>query len=169
MPAIKLFSPNDDGEIDMALLCSEQGAQGAVIYLFPGEMSGPDGKRSADADSAQARDFEDHHLQLIQMGWRLAGVSAQEPGEQLKHIFTNAIDHTVLADPQLHLARKLGLPTYAGVPRRRYSRLALIAEQGCITHALCLSEAPERSARLVVAWLKERPASYGPPNIRLPM
>ena len=151
VPPITLFSANGEGDIDMTWLSS---GNGAVIYLYPGEMPGPDGRRSADA--AQARDIEAHHLELQRMGRRLAGISTQEPGEQLHHIFSNDIEHIVLADPRLQLARELGLPTYStGGPRRRYPRLALIAEQGLIVHAFCLLQTPAKSARLVAAWLRD--------------
>jgi peroxiredoxin len=143
MHAIKLFSPNSNGEVDMAWLSS---GRGTVIYLHPGWTPGQGGKRSAIVDAVQARAFEAQRLQLTQMGWRLAGVSTQEPGEQLTHIqlgeaehIVLAVEHIVLVDPQLRLARELGLPAYsAGGTRRCYPRLALIAEQGFITHVLPL-------------------------------
>jgi peroxiredoxin len=161
VPPITLFSANNgDGDVDMRWLSS---GRGAVIYLYPGATPGTAGLRSAAADAAQARDFEAHSLALQRMGWRLAGISSQEPGEQLRHIFANAIEHIVLADPQLQLARELGLPTYsAGDRRRRYPRLALIAEQGQIIQAFCLFHAPARSARLVTAWLHDRTEHRSP-------
>jgi peroxiredoxin len=84
------------------------------------------------------------------------GLSAQtiedqrEAGERLR------LPQAVAADPQLHIADALDLPTFEFGGRRLYKRLTLVAEQGRIVKVFYPVFPPDENAAEVVAWLRNR-------------
>lgn len=152
VPPVTLFSCLW-GDVDLEFMAGRQGEDdpGAVIYFYPG-----DGLH-AEVDGELAKGFQEHYFELVgQLRFNLIGVSAQEPDHQVRHLTTNCVEHIVVADPQLCLALKLGLPTYVGNDGiKRYPRLALVVEQGRVTKVFRPVCAPGETAARVVAWLRD--------------
>jgi len=123
--------------------------RGAVVHFYPGGLPGQGSWRTAAADAAQIRDFDAHHPRLVAMGLRLVGVSGQAPEYQVwdmqQHVH---LEHPLLSDPDLHLARALGLPTYEVGGARLYQRQTLVAQAGRVTKVF----GPPNAAQ-VLSWL----------------
>ncbi|HLM84803.1 MAG TPA: hypothetical protein VK272_01300 [Solirubrobacteraceae bacterium] len=124
-----------------------------VIYLYPGGSSCADGERSLVLDAVEHRAFRDHQADLAAMRYSVIGISSQPTGVQLNSAFACRLDHELLSDPQLLLARALDLPTFAADGERRYERLTLIARGGRIQRAF-FPVAAERSAAQALAWIR---------------
>jgi peroxiredoxin len=63
-----------------------------------------------------------------------------------------------LSDEKLTLTRALDLPTMDVAGLTLIKRLALIVDDGCITHVFYPVFPPDRNADEVLAWLKDNPA-----------
>ena len=61
--------------------------------------------------------------------------------------------HTLLCDPELELARELGLPTFTRGASRGYERLVLVAGRGRIEKVFFPVANASRSAAQVLAWM----------------
>ena len=60
----------------------------------------------------------------------------------------------VIADPELRLRDKLGLPTFDVAGHTLYRRLALVSEHGQIVKVFYPVFPPDQNATDVVAWLR---------------
>jgi len=125
-----------------------------VLYLYPGAGGSPvDGEQSLALDAVEHLAFRDHQAEFIDAGYSVKGISSQPMDAQRKSVFFCRLDHELLSDPELLLARALGLPTFTTDDEERwYERLTLIARGGVIERvfypvAAQRSEAPRRSSR----------------------
>jgi peroxiredoxin len=118
-----------------------------VLYFVPGE---PD--KRAWIDASQHRAYISRKNDFTALGARLMGVASQ-PSDELSHIgrYLHA-SHMLLSDPQLQLARALGLPTDGD----RYRRIVLAASGTRITKMFPASDdhTASSSALEVLAWLQ---------------
>jgi peroxiredoxin len=121
----------------------------AIVYFYTGA-------RGSWADAEQARSLEDSYPQLLVRGFHLIGVHAQHPQEQLHHMTDCPVDHILAADPELRLARSLGVPTCADAEVRTYQRTILVVERAHVIHALYPVLEPGRCASELLAWLDHR-------------
>lgn len=149
------------GTLDLA----EVTARRAVVYVYP--MTGTPGRAlppgwddipGARGCTPQSCAFRDALGAFAQLGYAVAGVSAQTPAEQAEFAGRERIPYPLLADPGLELARALGLPTFEAGGRTLYRRLTLVTEDGRIARAFYPVFPPDRNAGEVLAWLRGRAA-----------
>lgn len=133
-----------------------------VIYLYPG-CSGSAGDRGETVllDAAQHRAFRKHQRDLEAHNYRAVGVSSQSKESQRQAAFTGRVSHKLLRDPELELARALGLPTFMRDGAGWYERLVLVASGGRVEKAFYPVSNPARSAAQVIAWLALRGVPSG--------
>jgi peroxiredoxin len=130
-------------------------AEWVVYYFYPGASSEPeDAREGPAADRAQHHAFSAERERLVCHGVRVVGISSQTPPEQAHTIITNRIDHVMLSDPELTLARTLQLPTFEHEQRTRYRRLTLLTHAGTI-HWVCYPvDNPTANPRQIITWMQ---------------
>jgi peroxiredoxin len=160
LPALALRSTLG-GEVDLADAAATAGM--LVLYVYP--RTGTPGRPSPDGWDAipgargctpQSCAFRDHHAELRAVGADVLGLSAQPAEEQAEFAARERMPFALLSDPQLLLARELGLPTFEAAGMRLCKRITLIVERGAIAKALYPVFPPDRNAADVLAWLRER-------------
>jgi peroxiredoxin len=122
-----------------------------VVYLYPGSRSSPDGEDTPRMDGVQHRAFRAHERELMALEFHTIGVSSQSTRSQLQCAQANRLGHRLLSDPQLLLARELGLPTFDADGAWWYRRLMLVVTGGRIAHAFSVRD-PARSPAQAIAW-----------------
>ncbi|HTU79243.1 MAG TPA: hypothetical protein VMF09_10840 [Solirubrobacteraceae bacterium] len=127
----------------------------AVIYCYPGTVSSPDGgSDSGVGDAAQHQAFDRHRDELNLFALRAIGLSSESEHAQRATAFENRIGHELWSDPDMLLARALGLPTFAQAGVSGYRRLTVVVFAGKIAKAFFPVESPQRTAAQVISWLK---------------
>ena len=136
-----------------------------VLYVYPrtgrpGRPMAPgwDDIPGARGCTPQSCAFRDHHEELLALGVRVAGVSAQPLADQVEFAERNRMPFPVVADPERRLGAALGLPTFDAEGSTLYKRVTLVAEQGEIVKVFYPVFPPERNAEDVLAWLRARRA-----------
>jgi peroxiredoxin len=169
---VDLPVPVDDGaadhltgaELPDLVLPSSQGAVNVrdfdVLYVYPrtgrpGEPLPPgwDDIPGARGCTPQSCAFRDHHRELVALGARVAGLSAQSLDDQVEFAQRSQMPFPVISDEWLDLARDPGLPTFDVEGMTLYKRLALIAERGRIVKVFYPVFPPDRNAQDVLDWL----------------
>jgi peroxiredoxin len=85
------------------------------------------------------------------------GLSTQTLTEQQATVERLHLPFPLLSDAELSLARALALPTMEVAGKTMIKRLALIIDDGVITHVFYPVFPPDRNAGDVLAWLKANP------------
>ncbi|MBV9561611.1 MAG: peroxiredoxin [Bradyrhizobium sp.] len=85
------------------------------------------------------------------------GLSTQSNAYQTEMASRLHLPFPVLSDEKLELTEALGLPTMEVAGQTLIKRLALIIDDGRITHVFYPVFPPDRNAADVLAWLKENP------------
>ncbi|MGX9392671.1 peroxiredoxin [Nitrobacteraceae bacterium UC4446_H13] len=85
------------------------------------------------------------------------GLSTQSNAYQSEMAGRLHLPFPVLSDEALELTRALNLPTMEVAGLTMIKRLALIVDDGCITHVFYPVFPPDRNAGDVLAWLKANP------------
>lgn len=152
IPAITLTDVLE-GDCDLEYLAS---GRGAVFYLYPGDT------REERADAAQIQGFREREATFAKLGIRIVGISAQDITHQIMHRARHEVDHLVLADPQLALARSLHIPIYEIHGRPVHPRLALLAQHGQVQCAWVPAVNPAATAAHMVEALSRRPRGNAP-------
>jgi predicted ATPase/DNA-binding SARP family transcriptional activator/peroxiredoxin len=144
------------GPVDLA----EIGQQLLVLYIYPGTtrpgrpplpgLYETPGGRGCTAENRGYRSIADHFNTL---GATVAGLSAQPLEHQLAFAQQGAMPYPIIADPDRHLARELGLPTFDVAGTTLYKRVTLVVERGTITKAFYPVFPPNKNADEVAAWL----------------
>jgi peroxiredoxin len=157
IPPLRLPS-TDSATVDLA---SEARAT-LVLYCYPrtgrpGEdpPTGWDGIPGARGCTPQACAFRDHHDELRRLGARVLGLSSQPLDEQREFARRVNLPYPLASDPELVLARDLGLPTFTFDSLRLYRRLTLIARHGRVAKVFYPVFPPDRNAAEVAAWLRD--------------
>ena len=86
------------------------------------------------------------------------GLSTQDNVYQTEMASRLHLPFPVLSDEKLALTRALKLPTMEVAGLTLIKRLALIVDNGRITHVFYPVFPPDRNAADVLAWLRENPA-----------
>ena len=103
--------------------------------------------------------FRDLFAELKAAGARhVFGLSTQNNEYQTEMASRLHLPFPVLSDDKLKLTRALDLPTMQVAGLTLIKRLALIVDDGRITHVFYPVFPPDRNAADVLAWLKENPA-----------
>jgi peroxiredoxin len=155
IPSLEL--PASDGtHVDLA----EAAAGLLVLYCYPrtGRPDEPvppgwDEIPGARGCTPQSCAFRDHHGELVKLGARVHGLSAQPLKEQREFAARVGLPYGLLSDPALELAAALGLPTFEFEGAPLYHRLTMVARAGRITKVFYPVFPPDRNAADVVAWL----------------
>jgi peroxiredoxin len=153
LPPLPLESsqgPVDVAELDVLFVYPRAGLPGREMVPGWDEIPG------ARGCTPQACAFRDHHAALVALGMRVAGLSAQTVEDQREFARLRSLPFPVLADPELRLARALGLPTFEAGGLTLYRRVTLVAEHGEIVKVFYPVFPPDRNAVDVLAWLEAR-------------
>jgi peroxiredoxin len=156
IPSLRLAC-HDERSLDVGQLAQDFPL---VLYFYPAvRCPAPTGcdnyaEDTSIRDSVQHRAFRDSSLELEELDYRAIGISSQSPKTQVSEIFDNRLAHTLLADPELHFARLLDLPTTTVNGVTRYRRLTLIVSAGVVKKAFFPIDNASRSAAQTIAWMK---------------
>jgi peroxiredoxin (alkyl hydroperoxide reductase subunit C) len=137
-----------------------------VVYAYP--RTGEPGKAmlvpewdqipGARGCTPQSCAFRDHHAELTSAGAdRVFGLSTQSTAYQQAMAERLHLPFRVLSDEDLALTRALRLPTFEAAGLTLIKRLALIVDDGRVTHVFYPVFPPDRNAADVLAWLKANP------------
>ena len=153
-----------DAELPDLLLPSSQGTVNVrdfdILYVYPrtgrpdrAMLRGWDEIPGARGCTPQSCGFRDRHGELLALGLRVAGLSAQSLEDQIEFAERNAMPFPIISDENLDLARDPGLPTFDVDGLTLYKRLALVAERARIVKVFYPVFPPDRNAEEVLAWL----------------
>lgn len=156
IPSIRLES-TDGGEVDIG----ELSAGRLVLYVFP-KKGRPDqadppgwdqipGARGCTQESCGYRDL---HQEFGDLGWSVAGLSAQSVDEQKEASVRLHLAFPLLADPQRRLGAVPRLPTFEAAGMTLYKRLTLIARERRIVKVFYPVFPPQDNAGEVLAWIR---------------
>jgi peroxiredoxin len=160
IPSIRLES-TDGGEVDIG----ELSAGRLVLYVFP-KMGRPDqadppgwdeipGARGCTQESCAYRDL---HQEFRDLGWSVAGLSAQSADDQKEASVRLHLPFPLFADPERQLGAALRLPTFEAAGMTLYKRLTLIARDRRIVKVFYPVFPPQDNATEVLEWIRSEPA-----------
>lgn len=138
----------------------------SVVYAYP--RTGEPGKAmlvpewdeipGARGCTPQSCAFRDHYAELKAAGAdQVFGLSTQSTAYQSEMAARLHLPFPVLSDEALALTRAVRLPTFEAAGLTLIKRLALIVDDGLITHVFYPVFPPDRNAADVLAWLKANP------------
>jgi len=160
VPPISLIA-TDDSSVTLSALPGR-----VVVFAYP--RTGEPGKIALVDDwdmipgargcTPQTCAFRDLHAELKAAGARYVfGLSTQSNAYQTEMASRLHLPFPVLSDEKLTLTHALDLPTMDVAGLTLIKRLALIVDDGRITHVFYPVFPPDRNAGDVLAWLKENP------------
>jgi peroxiredoxin len=83
----------------------------------------------------------------------VVGISSQSKEAQRQTALANRLTHLLLCDPELQLARTLGLPTFTRYQECWYQRLVLVVVSGHVEKVFFPVANASHSAAQVLAWM----------------
>jgi peroxiredoxin len=160
IPSTRLES-TDGGEVDIG----ELSAGRLVLYVFP-KMGRPDkadppgwdeipGARGCTQESCAYRDL---HQEFRDLGWSVAGLSAQSSDEQKEASVRLHLSFPLFADPERRLGAALRLPTFEAAGMTLYKRQTLVARERRIVKVDYPVFPPQDNASEVLAWIRSNDA-----------
>ena len=137
-----------------------------VVYAYPltGRPGAPlpegwDEIPGARGCTPQNCAFRDHHAELLAAGAdRVFGLSTQDPSYQREAAERLHLPFPLLSDAALRLTTALKLPVMLVEGAALLKRMALIIDDGVITHVFYPVFPPDRNAPEVLAWLRAQSA-----------
>jgi peroxiredoxin len=159
IPSVPL--PATDGTtVDLSKLAGR-----IVVYAYPRTgipgIENPPGWDlipGARGCTPQTCAFRDHFAELKSLGVaHLFGLSTQDSAYQREAAERLHLPFPILSDEHLNLRRALRLPTFETNGMTLLKRLALVIDDGKITHVFYPVFPPDRNASDVIAWLKDEP------------
>jgi peroxiredoxin len=161
IPPISLMA-TDDTSVTLSALAGR-----TVVFGYP--RTGEPGKIALVDDwdmipgargcTPQTCAFRDLFAELKAAGAaQVLGLSTQSNAYQTEMASRLHLPFPVLSDEKLALTRALNLPTMDVAGLTMIKRLALIVDDGRITHVFYPVFPPDRNADEVLAWLKDNPA-----------
>jgi peroxiredoxin len=162
VPAVSLMA-TDDTTVTLATLEGR-----TVVFAYP--RTGEPGKISLVDDwdmipgargcTPQTCAFRDLFAELKAAGAsHVVGLSTQSNEYQTEMASRLHLPFPVLSDEKLELTHALNLPTMEVAGLTLIRRLALIVDDGRITHVFYPVFPPDRNAGDVLEWLRENPVS----------
>jgi peroxiredoxin (alkyl hydroperoxide reductase subunit C) len=178
----KIPAPPDDGGArhlpgmpvpDVSLMASDGGTISlakipgrVVVFAYP--RTGVPGQPSVVDDwdmipgargcTPQTCAFRDLHKVMIAAGAsRVFGLSTQDRAYQKEAAERLHLPFPLLSDETLALSKALRLPTMQVADMTLIKRLALVIDDGKITHVFYPVFPPDRNAGDVLAWLEQNP------------
>lgn len=150
----------DGGSVDLSSLEGR-----TVLYVYP--MTGQPGMAlpegwdefpGARGCTPQSCAYRDHFAELRAAGANhVFGLSTQDSVYQREAAERLHLPFQLLSDRNLALADALALPTFKADGMTLLKRLAMIGDDGRITHVFYPVFPPDRNALEVLAWLKANP------------
>ena len=161
IPSLNLLA-TDDTSVDLSALPGR-----TVVFAYP--RTGEPGKISLVDDwdmipgargcTPQTCSFRDLFSELKAAGAKhVFGLSTQDNIYQTEMASRLHLPFPVLSDEKLALCHALNLPTMDVAGLTLIKRLALVVDDGVITHVFYPVFPPDRNAGDVLAWLQENPA-----------
>jgi peroxiredoxin len=124
-----------------------------VLYVYPGSPSSPDGGTGSRVDdSVQHCVFRDAEKDLLAHRLSVVGLSSKAMRPQHLEGLNSRVSHKLVSDPELLLAKTLGLPTFDQDGKRWYRRLVLVVSDGYVKKVFFPVPSAERSAAQVLTW-----------------
>ena len=160
IPPISLLA-TDDNAVTLSALAGR-----TVVFAYP--RTGEPGKIALVDDwdmipgargcTPQTCSFRDLFAELKAAGAKhVFGLSTQDNVYQTEMASRLHLPFPVLSDAKLALTRALKLPTMEVAGLTLIKRLALIVDDGRVTHVFYPVFPPDRNAGDVLAWLKKNP------------
>ena len=110
----------------------------------------------------QSCGFRDHAAELTRLGVaHLYGLSVQDTAYQQEAAKRLHLPFALLSDETLQFARALNLPTFVTSGMTLLKRMAMVVDDGVITHVFYPVFPPDKSAEEVVQWLTISRAGVG--------
>lgn len=140
-----------------------------VVYIYPRTgrpgvdlPPGWDAIPGARGCTPQSCGFRDHHAELAGLGVKhLYGLSVQDTAYQQEAVNRLHLPFALLSDEHLRFTRALNLPTFVTSGMTLLKRMALVIDDGVITHVFYPVFPPDRNAEEVAQWLKDSRAGAG--------
>lgn len=137
-----------------------------VVYAYPmtGRPGAPlpegwDDIPGARGCTPQSCAFRDHHAELLSAGaCRVFGLSTQDSSYQREAAERLHLPFRLLSDAALRLTTAVKLPAMLVGGATLLKRMALIIDDGVITHVFYPVFPPDHNAAEVLAWLRAQPA-----------
>jgi peroxiredoxin len=172
--------PQDDGAArhlagmtlpDLALPATSGGAINlsslkgrSIVYIYPrtgvpgiDAPPGWDDIPGARGCTPQSCGFRDHAGELKRLGVaHLFGLSTQDTAYQQEAATRLQLPFPILSDEKLAFTHALKLPTFTAAGMTLLKRMALVIDDGAITHAFYPVFPPDKNAEEVIAWLQKR-------------
>ena len=133
-----------------------------VVYVYPRTgvpgtdlPPGWDDIPGARGCTPQSCSFRDHFDELKRLGVaQLYGLSTQDTAYQREAATRLHLPFAILSDEKLALTRALKLPTFTTSGMTLLKRMALVIDDGRITHVFYPVFPPDKNAEEVIAWLQ---------------
>lgn len=113
-----------------------------VLFIYPrtGHPDRPDTAEwqlipGAKGCTVESCEFRDLAAEFALIGFSIYGLSTQESADQQEAIERLHLPYPLLSDPQRHLGRALGLPTFGFAGSELYKRSTLVVRSGMIVMA----------------------------------
>ena len=134
-----------------------------VVYIYPRTgvpgVDSPEGWDmipGARGCTPQSCGFRDHAGALKQLGVaHLFGLSTQETAYQQEAATRLHLPFPILSDEKLTFTRALKLPTFTVAGMTLLKRMALVIDDGAVTHAFYPVFPPDKNAEEVAAWIAQ--------------
>ncbi len=161
LPGMKLpdvaLPATSGGSVDLSKLKGR-----TVVYVYPRTgvpgtdlPPGWDEIPGARGCTPQSCSFRDHFGELKRLGVvQLYGLSTQGTAYQQEAASRLRLPFAILSDEKLTLTTALKLPTFATSGMTLLKRMALVIDDGKITHVFYPVFPPDKSAEEVIAWLQ---------------
>jgi peroxiredoxin len=161
LPGMKLpdiaLPATSGGSVDLSKLKGR-----TVVYIYPRTgvpgtdlPPGWDDIPGARGCTPQSCSFRDHFAELKRLGVaQLYGLSTQGTAYQQEAAGRLHLPFAILSDEKLALTTAMKLPTFATSGMTLLKRMALVIDDGKITHVFYPVFPPDKSAEEVIAWLQ---------------
>jgi peroxiredoxin len=135
-----------------------------VLYIYPRTgrpgvdlPAGWDAIPGARGCTPQSCSFRDHAAELARLGVaHLYGLSTQDSAYQQEAATRLHLPFALLSDQHLQFTKALKLPTFVTSGMTLLKRMAMVIDDGVITHVFYPVFPPDKSAEEVVAWIAGR-------------
>ncbi len=133
----------------------------SILYAYPmtgrPDISLPEGWDTipgARGCTPQSCAFRDHAQELSQHGVQhIFGISTQDTQYQQEAVERLHLPFPLLSDAGLEFADAMRLPTFQVDEMTLLKRLALVIDDGSVTHAFYPVFPPDQSAQVIIDWL----------------
>jgi peroxiredoxin len=156
IPSVRLNS-TDGAEVDVADLAAER----LVLYVFPkigrpdrADLPGWDDIPGARGCTQESCAYRDQHQEFRDLGYVVAGLSAQSADEQTEASVRLHLPFPLLADPERRFGAGLHLPTFEAAGMTLYKRLTVVADERLIVRTFYPIFPPQDNAGEVLGWIR---------------